>query len=165
MGRWRLDALPAFVVALPVGFIQMMGSTGADYRMHYQSVHLDILAYAMLLAGPVALLARRRAPVAVLITVMTVTTGYVLRGYVFGPVFLSMIVAIVAAVIRGRRTAVWAVTGGTVAVISAIGPFTPFGPFRLHVWSYGHALGVLTWLLLVLTAAELLRIRSERAAE
>jgi signal transduction histidine kinase len=165
LGRWRLDALPAIVVPFVVGFIQVMGSTGADYRMRYQSVHLDILAYALLLAGPVALLARRRAPVVALITVMAVITCYVLRGYVLGPVFLSMVVAIVAAVIRGRRTAAWAITGGAVAVIAALAPFLPLGPFRLHTWSFTHTLGALTWLLLLLTGAELLRIRSERAAE
>lgn len=96
---------PAFVVPFVAGFFQVMGSTGADYRMRYQSVHLDILAYALLFAGPVALLALRRAPVVVLITVIVITTCSVLRGYVHGPVFLSMVVAIVAAVIRGRRTA------------------------------------------------------------
>jgi signal transduction histidine kinase len=164
MSRWRLDGLPAFVVPLAVGLFQLMGSTGADYRMHYQLVHLDILAYTMLVLGPLALVARRRAPVIVLISVTTVTICYVLRGYVFGPICLSLIVAIIATVTRGRRTAAWSVTGGGFAVLSLAALVVPAGPFRLSDWTLGHTLGALMWLLLVLTGSELLRIRTERAA-
>jgi signal transduction histidine kinase len=165
MTRWRLDDLPAFVVPSAIGVIQIMGSTGAEVRMHYQSAHLDILAYTLLLMGPVALLGRRRAPIVVLVTVMAGTVGYALRGYVLGPVFLSVVAAVVAAVVRGRRIAAWIVTACTVTVLGLVTPFTPFGPFRLGTWNSAHTLGVCTWLLLVLTGAELLRIRSERAAE
>ncbi|MCO6006070.1 sensor histidine kinase [Actinoallomurus purpureus] len=163
--RWRPGALPVFAVPLIVGLIQVMGSTGANWNMHYQARHLDIPAYALLVAGPVALLARRRLPVTTLAAVLAVTDCYILRGYVLGPVFLSMVVAIVAAVSTGRRAATWIVTGAGFAVLSVLGPLAPFGPFRLHGWSAGHALVMLTWLLLVLTGAELVRIRSERAAE
>jgi signal transduction histidine kinase len=163
--RRRLDDLPAFVVPFVIGFIQIMGSTGADYRMHYQSAHLDILAYAMLIAGPLALLARRRAPVAVLVAVMASTVCYLLLGYVFGPIFLSPVVAISAAVTRGRRTAAWIVVGCAFAVLNILALFTPAGPLRLRHWTLGHTLGMFTWLLLVLTGAELVRIRSERATE
>ncbi len=161
----RLSALPTFVLTIAVGFIQIVGSNGADRRMHYQPVHLDILAYALLLSGPLALLLRRRFPVPVLVTVMTVTACYVLRGYVLGPVFLSLVVAIGTAVIRGHRTAGWAVTCGGLAVIDLGAVFTPAGPLRLERWTSGHALGMLAWMLVVLTGAELLRIRAERASE
>jgi signal transduction histidine kinase len=165
MNRWRPGGLPALVVALVVGSIQLMGSTGADYRMHYQSQHLDILAYALLVAGPVALVARRRAPAATLAAVMAVTACYVLRGYVYGPFFFSLIVAIAAAVTAGRRTAAWVIAGCGFAALNILALLAPIGPIHPNAWSLGHALGTLTWLLLLLTGAELLRIRSERAAE
>jgi signal transduction histidine kinase len=163
--RWRLGDLPVFAVPFVVGFFQIIGSTGADYRMHYQATHLDILAYALLVSGPLALLARRRAPAATLAAVTTVTVSYLLRGYVFGPVFLSLVVAIAAAVTAGRRTASWVITASGFAVLNALALVSPLGPLRLKAWALGHALAVLTWLLLVLIGAELLRIRGERAAE
>jgi signal transduction histidine kinase len=163
--RWRPGDLPVFVVPLVVGFFQLMGSSGADANMAYPHVPLDILAYALLVAGPVALLFRRRLPAATLSVVMTVTVLYLLRGYVFGPVFLSTVVAIVAAVTAGRRASSWAITGGGIAVLGGLSLLTPFTPFRLEYLTLGHTLGVFTWLLLVLTGAEILRIRRERAAE
>jgi signal transduction histidine kinase len=148
-----------------VGFFQVMASTGADYHMRYQQRHLDIPGYALLVAGPLVLFARRRAPVAALAVALTALDCYVLLGYVLGPVFLSAAVAIVSTVIAGRRVAAWGVTGAAYAVLNLVGFFTPFGAFRMRGWSVGHALAALTWLLLILTAAELIRIRRERTAE
>jgi signal transduction histidine kinase len=165
MTRWRPGALPVIVVPLITGFIQIMGSTGADWHARYQGRHLDAFAYALLLAGPVALLARRRLPVATLAVVLAVTGCYILCGYVFGPVVFSLVVAIVAAVTAGRRTATWILTGAGLVAVDLLAMSAPFGPFRLRGWSVGHALAVVAWLLLVLTFGELVRIRSERAAE
>jgi signal transduction histidine kinase len=163
--RWRLSDLPVFVVPLVVAFVQLGGSTGADGRMRYQGVHLDALGYALLAVGPLALLLRRRVPTAVLAAVMFVTVVYVLRGYVFGPVFLSPLVAMTAAVTAGRRTPAWAIAGCGVVTLGILGLFTPAGPFHLRDWSVAHAGVTASWVVLVLTAAEVLRIRAERAAE
>jgi signal transduction histidine kinase len=163
--RWRPSGLPVFVVPLIVGFFQLMGSSGADAHTRYQPLHLDILAYALLSAGPVALLFRRRFPIAVLVATMTVTICYLLRGYVFGPVLLSPVVALFGAVMAGRRTLSWVVAGAGVTVLTVLGLLTPIGPFRLDEWSLGHSLATFTWLLLVLAGAEVVRIRRERADE
>jgi signal transduction histidine kinase len=163
--RWRPSALPSFVVPVVVALVQLMASSGADANVHYQSLHLDILAYVLLVAGPVALLFRHRHPTATLTVVMTITVVFLLRGYVFGPVFLSPIVAIVTAVTAGRRAAACAVTGVAVVLLSTLGLLTPFGPFRLGYWTLGHVVAMFTWLLLVLAGAEVVRIRRERAAE
>jgi signal transduction histidine kinase len=163
--RWRRFGPPAIAAPIIAGFFQVMASTGADYHMRYQQRHLDIPGYVLLLAGPVALLGRRRAPVAALAVTMAVTDSYVLLGYVLGPIFLSAAIAIVSVVLAGRRVAAWIVTGSAYAVLNLLGSLSPFGPFRMRGWSLGHALAALAWLLLILTAAELIRIRSERAAE
>jgi signal transduction histidine kinase len=163
--RWRAGDLPVFVVPIATGLFQVMGSTGADAHMTYPHVHLDILAYALLVAGPVALLFRRRHPAPVVAVVMAVSVLYLLRGYVFGPMFLSPVVAIVSAVSAGRRVASWVVCAAGVAVLSVAGLFTPVGPFRLRYWNLGHALAMLTWLLILLTGAEILRVRRERTAQ
>jgi signal transduction histidine kinase len=163
--RWRPGGLPVVAVPLAVVFFQLVGSTGADARMRYPHTPLDVLAYALLVAGPVALIFRRRLPVAALSTVLAVTVLYLLRGYVFGPVFLSPVAAVVAAVAAGRRAASWLAAGVGLAVLSGLGSLTPFGPFRLAYWTLGHTLATLTWLLLLLAAAEVVRVRRERAAE
>jgi signal transduction histidine kinase len=163
--RWRPSGLPVFVVPLVVAFAQLMGSTGADAHMRYQPLHLDILAYVLLSAGPVILLFRRRFPVAVLLGTATVTFCYLLRGYVFGPIFLSPVVALFGAVMAGRRTLSWVVAGAGVTVLSVATLVTPIGPFRLNAWSIGHSGVMVTWLLLLLAGAEVVRIRRERADE
>jgi signal transduction histidine kinase len=163
--RWRPSDLPPFVVPLVVALVQLTASSGADAHMRYQSLHLDILAYALLVAGPVALLFRHRHPSVALTVIMAITVVFVLRGYVFGPVLLSPLVAIVAAVTAGRRVIACAVTGVALVLLSTLGLLTPFGPFRLGFWTLGHAVAMFTWLLLVLAGAEVVRIRRERAAE
>ncbi|MDN3351856.1 sensor histidine kinase [Actinomadura sp. DC4] len=163
--RWRPSGLPVFVVPLVVGFVQVMGSSGADAHMRYPLTHLDAAAYALLVAGPVALLFRRRFPGAVLTVVMVITIGFLLRGYVFGPIFLSPVVALFGAVLAGRRTLSLVAAGLAVTVLTVLGLSVPFGPFRLHEWSLGHSGVALTWLLLVVAAAEVVRIRRERADE
>lgn len=163
--RRRLGDLPVFVVPLVVGLFQVMGSTGADAHMNYPRVHLDILAYALLVAGPVALLFRRRFPASALAAVMAITVLYLLRGYVFGPVFLSPVAAIVSAVNTGRRALSWIIGGAAVAVLSGLGLLTPFRQFQPRYSNLGHILAMLTWLVILLTGAEIIRVRRERAAE
>src|SRR3569833_1564330 len=123
---------------------------------------LDGPAYALLAAGPLALLFRRRHPTVTLAAVMTVTVVYLLRGYVFGPVFLSPVVAIVAAVTAGRRASSAALAGGALLVLGVLSVRAPFGVFRLEYWRFGHTVAVFTWMLIVLTGAESVRFRRER---
>ena len=52
--------LPVFAVPLVLAVFQLAGSAGADHRMRHQALPLDALGWTLVLAGPVALLARRR---------------------------------------------------------------------------------------------------------
>jgi signal transduction histidine kinase len=163
--RWRPGDLPVFVVPIIAGFLQIMGSSGADAHARYHHMLLDAPAYALLATGPLALLFRRRYPTTTLAVVMTATVLYLLRGYAFGPVFVSPVIATVGAVTAGRRAYSYAISIGTLSVLAVVSLFTPFGPFRLADWTFTHTLAVFTWLGVLLTGAEIFRVRRERAAE
>lgn len=115
----------------------------------------------MLVATPLALVVRRRWPVQVYAVAFAATVTYQAFGYVAGPEWLGLIVAFVTVMLAGyRRTAVVVL----------------FAAYVLSLWlpplagtgrapSLGLALGVFAWLLVLLGAAEWLRLRRLRAAE
>ena len=95
---WRADAL----IAVVAGAIQLVGTYFAG-RNQADRTSLDALAYALLAAGPVALLVRRRFPVAVLLLVFATTLAYWTTDYPRGPVFIALVVAFITTVIAGYR--------------------------------------------------------------
>jgi signal transduction histidine kinase len=122
---------------------------------------LDALAYLLLSIGPVALLARRRYPVAAYLVTLGSTMAYVTIGYAFGPIWLALIIAFFTVVLSGHRL---------VAIVGLVAGY---------VWSLwlpaiigtestptaAMALGLAAWLLVLLFAAEFVRVRRERALE
>lgn len=117
---------------------------------------VDVLAIALVLAGPAALLFLRRFPVPVLWFVAAVTLGYLLRGYAYGPVVFSLAVALITSVVRGHRYAAWLAAA-----------FVYFGHLLNSVvndeLSWGQVLGVGAWALVILSVGEIVRVRIERA--
>ncbi|MGH3281409.1 MAG: sensor histidine kinase [Trebonia sp.] len=108
------------------------------------------LGLALLIAGGAALLARRRYPVPVLAVVLGTTLGA--GALHVAVVWLAMIVAFVSAVRRRKR-------GAAIASL-VIG-------YGVSVWearSLVFALALFTGLVVLLSAAELSRVRSERSA-
>jgi signal transduction histidine kinase len=87
--------------------------------------------------------------------------GYLVLGYPYGPIFLSVVVALVSAVWLGRRWAAWLVgiTGPPLAwaMQDLIGRAP--GP------SLASTLGSLAWVMVVLLIAEAVRFRRERIAD
>ena len=94
-------------VAVLVGLAQLGLTTGAAQGQPDRQP-LDLLAYLLLAAGPVALLWRWRSPVWVLVAVMVSNVLYFALGYPYGPAWLSLIVAFWTAVTGGARRAAWA---------------------------------------------------------
>ena len=92
-GRTRVLAVAG---PLALAVFQVVGTFGAA-RGQPERQDLDALAIVLVLAGPLALLRVRRNPVPVLWFVSAVTLVYLLRGYPYGPVFLSLAVAVVVA--------------------------------------------------------------------
>src|SRR5690349_3556653 len=93
--EFRRPAL--WLVPLVVAVIQLVGSTGMRHRPGSELAPLTWFGYLLLLAGPLALLARSRYPYAVLLAVAAITSAYLLGGFGAGPVFLSLVVAFVRA--------------------------------------------------------------------
>jgi signal transduction histidine kinase len=120
----------------------------------------DAGGVAILLVSAGALTARRRHPVATLAVVFVATFAYLGLGYAQGPVWLPLIIAYFSAVIRGK--------GIIAAGFAVVG-------FLLFPWidrllrdrpgpSLGGLVALAAWLLVLLGAAEFIRIRRERAA-
>ena len=148
--------------ALTVGpvllaLFQLVGTFGAAHQQPERR-GVDVVAVLLVLAGPLALRWVPRYPVPVLAFVAAVTLGYYLGGYPYGPVVISLVVAVVAAVVLGHRVAAWLAVGSVFA-----GHFALRGAFRDEPWSWGAFSAVGTWALLVLVAAEVFRVRRERA--
>ncbi|MER8186754.1 histidine kinase [Kitasatospora sp. NPDC094015] len=164
---WVRAAKAGLPVALAVlvAVVQVAGTVAAG-RHQPQRAPLDALGYLLLLAGPALLVLRRRHPAAVAVGTTAVTVVYLVAGYPYGPVFLSLVVAYAVAVQLGRRRVVWACAAVFYGVHLLIGHALPAAWLRApggapNGWQ---ELGVAAWLLLVLAGAEILRFRRERMA-
>jgi signal transduction histidine kinase len=147
-------------VALAVGVAQVVfTSFSAEGQTDRRS--LDAVAYALLVAGPVALLARRRQPAAVMVLTTAATLLYLVLGYPYGPVFLSFIVAVFTAVTEGYRLVAWLSAGALYVGHFGLGYLLGRPP----PFTLAALVGVAAWLLVVLVVAEVARVRRERALE
>jgi signal transduction histidine kinase len=151
---------PGFLLPVVVGVVQLIGTRFAALGQP-EHADLDVLGILLLAAGPVALLLRRRYPVAVLGFVLATTLGYLLLDYPKGPIFLSLIVAFVSAVMSGHRI------GASIALVVGYFSFL-WLPYLLGVEQAPGLAGSLAlgaWLLVLLTVAEVARGRREQAIE
>jgi signal transduction histidine kinase len=115
----------------------------------------------LVIASAAALAALRTRPVAVLAAVFGIVLAYLAAGYPDGPIWLAPIIAYFTAVVRGHRLA------GAAAAIAVFGIFLVIhlllgrGPEP----SAAELAAVAAWPLVVLGAAEAVRIRRVRTAE
>ena len=157
-GRAGLAADSALALALTVVL------TVATYfvSQHRASVRpFDTGGAALVIASAVALAARRTRPVAVLAVVFGIVLAYLATGYPDGPIWLTLIIAFFTAVLYGHRLA------GVAAVIAVFGLFLLIHPLlgRGPALSAAGFAAVAAWPLVILGAAEAVRIRRIRAAE
>jgi signal transduction histidine kinase len=121
----------------------------------------DAGAVALVIVAAGSLAWRRRLPVVVLGVVFGAVLIYLVLGYANGPIWLALIVAYFTAVVAGHRLA---------AAIAAVAGFAIF-PWLDYLLrdqpppSPVGLAGLAAWLLVLLGAAEAIRIRRERAAE
>ncbi|HEY1618007.1 MAG TPA: histidine kinase, partial [Streptosporangiaceae bacterium] len=153
--RWRADlALPVVLAVLQVG-----GGV-AGTRLHHGHAHLavsGVLDWLLIIAGPAALTLRRRHPVAVLWVCFAATLS---PAGTWLP-HLSLIAAFLSAATRGHRRAAWVVI--VAGYVSAVW-LAPLA-YGQPTGSLEFALQLAAWLLVLVIAAEAVRMRREHAAD
>ena len=149
------------VLALPVvlAVLQVAGTFGAQ-RNQQDVHHLNVLGIGLLIAAPACLAFRRSHPVATLVAVAVIVEAYLQWHFPWGPFMLSLIAAILNAVIRGHRTAAWLVTSALYAVDLVL---TSARGGSREGWQA--LLAIAAILTLVLVVGEAARVTRERASE
>ena len=157
---WTQSRWADIRIAAVVGLVQIVGtSVAASHQTPVRS--FDVWAALLLAIGPVALVARRRAPGTVLAIAFVSTFVYDALGYGHGPIFISLIVAFFTAVMYGRRAVAWSILG--------LG-WISFG-FLDHIignqprTSLGGLVALAAYLLVLGTASEIVRSRRDRSLE
>ena len=152
---------PTDVAVAALVAVAQLGLTTLAARRQPDRQALDLLAYLLLAAGPVALLWRRRSPAVVLAVVMASNVLYFGLGYPYGPAWLALIVAFWTAVTGGARRAAWAT-----AVVGLAAYFTLAALLdRVAPATAATIAAHLGWLLLVLSVSEMaLAARQRRQA-
>jgi signal transduction histidine kinase len=154
-----LDVLVSLVIAV----IQVAGTIeyGRDEPSPWA---LDALALALLAAGPVALLFRRRWPEATLAVAFAAAAGYAAGGYPRGPAgFPAFGLAVASAIMMGRSSFAWGVLVVAYAAFSWLPSLLPDEVEKAR--GVVGAATNLAWLPLVGAASEIARSRLERRAE
>jgi len=153
--RVRLVGVSLFAAVVQVGVTLVASGHQTGVRS------LDVLGVGLLLAGPAALLARRRWPLATYVTVFAVTMTYWLLDYPDGPVPLSLLIAFVNLAMRGQRAVAWTGLALGYVVAAWVAPGIDEGPWP----NWGLAAGLGAWLALLAVMTELARSWMERSAE
>jgi signal transduction histidine kinase len=153
-----------WVSALGLAAFQVVGTFGAANNQPEPGRRaIDALAVVLVLAGPAALAWRDRHPLVAVAVSVAAADVYIARGYPYGPVFLSVVVALFVAIQAGLRRQTWALAAlafvGFVAA-DALDPYADSG-----MTTVGHLALVVGWLVGVLAVAEVVRTRRERFAD
>ncbi|MDN5853675.1 MAG: hypothetical protein L0K86_12695, partial [Actinomycetia bacterium] len=137
---WRRN-WPYVAVAV-LTFVTVMGTIhgGADQPDRRDT---DAIAIAIALICPLSLILLRRAALAVLAVVLALTIVYLARDYAWGPITISVGIALVGNVIRGNRIVAW--IGGRVMYAALL---VTIHVLRGEDWSWPAAFGVAAWVLL-----------------
>ena len=147
-------ALPLVVLV-----VQLTGAAVSDVHAHaFNPPHpLGPLAWALLAAGPVALVARRRYPVPVLWATLAATLPW---SSAAGWAQISFIIAFFGAATAGKRYWAWLVLAINFAWAIWLAPLV----YGYPIPPVNDALLLAGWVLAVAIAAEAYRFRAERVA-
>ncbi|GAB3564184.1 sensor histidine kinase [Arthrobacter alkaliphilus] len=154
----RFHGPPTSFIVIAVALIQVLGTV---FSASHQAAarHLDPLAFMLLLAGPAALAFRTRMPAVMLPITLAATSVYLLLGYAWGPIALSLALSIVLTAAAGLRWQAWLGAGISAAavVLMAILDGDQTGLLRASA-------GV-AWAAILVLIGEGFRRRGERMAE
>lgn len=140
--------------ALGLAVVQLGAGRMANAQQ-LDALRLDEFGYLLLALGPAALLVRQRFPLSTLTVALAAAVAFVLRGYGYGPVFLSLIVAFVTAATHGSRLRTYpAIPLGYLALVWPLP--VAFGQPAPDWWQ---AIGIAAWLMVLIATVEGVRQR------
>jgi signal transduction histidine kinase len=156
---WADRRVMDVALAVGIGALQLFGTALAAQNQP-DARQLDALGVLLLGSGALALIARRRYPVAVFAAAFATTFTYELLGFPGGPIWGTLIVAYVTVVTTGRRLAGYA---GIVLGYTSIWwlPAVSDEPMP----GVGEALAFAAWMLVLIAATEVWRVRRAYVAE
>ena len=156
---FSLGALHPLAIVVPLAIVQVMFTFGAAYRQEVPE-RINALTIVLVLAAAIALTWRRRPPGWVLGAVYVVEAAYFALENPFGPIFISLVVALFNATAHGTRLLAWT-TGYVGAVVMFVAMLSR------NDWSVNWvgAGAVFAWISLVMGLGELARARRDRAAQ
>ncbi|GAA4043636.1 sensor histidine kinase [Arthrobacter methylotrophus] len=154
----RFQGPPTSFIVIAVALIQVLGTV---FSANHQGTlrPLDPLAFMLLFAGPAALAFRTRKPAVMLPITLAATFSYVLLGYAWGPIVLSLAVSIILTAAAGLRWEAWLGAGFCAAAIVLTAVFAGNDPALIRA-SAGVA-----WTAILVLIGEGFRRRGERMAE
>ncbi|UKA63831.1 sensor histidine kinase [Arthrobacter sp. FW306-04-A] len=154
----RFQGPPTSFIVIAVALIQVLGTVfSAGHQAALRP--LDPLAFILLLAGPAALAFRSSRPVVMLPVTLAATFSYVLLGYAWGPIVLSLALSIILTAAAGLRWQAW-LGAGICAVAIVLFSVLTGGETGLVRASAGIA-----WVAILVLIGEGFRRRGERMAE
>ncbi len=157
-GQRRFAGPPTSFIVITVAVIQVVGTLFSASRQDAPRP-LDALAILLLLAGPAGLGFRKRAPYIMLPVALLATGTYLALGYAWGPIVLSLALAIVLTAAAGLRWQAWA--GAGVAAVAVITGAAMTGDTN---WPVRASAGV-AWAAILVLIGQGFRRRSDRIAE
>ncbi|MFF9914239.1 sensor histidine kinase [Streptomyces sp. NPDC013457] len=155
---WRSTLLLAVFVMVGSGFAA---------RNQPDRESLDALGRSLLLLGSALLLLRHRHPVPVVLGTAAITLGYFAAGYPYGPVFLLIAVACYAAIVHGHRRAAWWALGllWLGHLLFAHWLYAHLPPDGDSAAPWGQEIPVACFVVAILAASEMVRVRREQWAQ
>ena len=152
--------LPPVALVVPIAFVQVVFTFGAAAGQHRLD-QLNGLTFVLALASAGALTWRRSHPIPTLLGVYALLTAYFALGFPFGPIFISVVVALFNATANGARVPAWVAGYAGAAVMFTVMSLTHDDfPF-----SWASAGGVFAWISLVMGLGELAKARRDKAAQ
>ena len=143
------------VLAVGLGVLQLFGTLLAAQNQP-DARQLDVFAVLLLGGGALALIARRRYPVAVFAAAFVTTFIYQLLDYPGGPIWGTLIVAFVTVQTTGHRL---------VGYVGILAGYTSIWWLPGPLPSVGEALAFAAWMLVLIAATEVWRVRRAYVAE
>jgi signal transduction histidine kinase len=151
-----VDGVPAVVLAAVGWFFTVQAS-----YWHPGAPHLGAPGYALILGAALPLAVRRVWPLPVLVVITTATMTYLLAGYPYGPILLSLMIAVYTVVVRSparQATVTCGVMLGLLLIHSVVKAAGPSGLDALAGVVPGSA-----WVVLPYALGRMVRVGRESA--